>query len=857
MLNTESVCQVRHPLPAEGESSQPSLENSLKLLPDRKRILEGLSWYNTDEALRLYQSLIEPKTPAATIITEPIKTAFVEKPKTIFAKIQAVFGSHREWKKKDDKPVNFADFLTKLTGDPTIESSIPLVTGALKKHRGKKRKWGDSSVLNKLVSEIESKSILEREEGEREIFSLAAYYIGYQRNLTLTDNQLFGAWLLANGEPLTGQAGIEFYALDQGTGEGKTLTVLLAAIYETIIRPYDDNGSVFIAVRDDSFVLRDGRFAGEICEGFGIEVKQLENESVKKEDDWLSSGGSVIHYTTLARLGFDYIQAGKNKPLLFEKLRQSTLIADEIDHLLGDFALCPMVVHSPPITLKELTREIWNEFQLNIAEKILTISMLWFSYLGYQEPIHFIDKQKIANQAKTLVNFLENLKKTDNNGILSWGNRLTKQGLDNTLDFIQRSGLDRLVSPKYRMGREIRLPLETVIQMAFASLHFRENEHYVVGKADWRSQKRNDETRMVVPLDLNTGVRLVGHVFEGVQAFIEAREGITLSGFPGWGETIDRITVLALARMFKKVTGASGTASLFAPELWGFFGTKVHYLERTFPPDKTETITLIENEEKANEIVIREILDKQAVSKRRPLLCACLTDRSAKDIADKLTLNEIKVEQIIDSREENYKLNFAVEKAGRVGTVSVGTNRLARGADIVVSDDIANDGGGILYVIGAKDLRSFTQVKGRIGRFGQPGEIHSYIILSHFSPKEQAMLRNKQGKHLTDALAGIFIERDIERYKTFIVNAATDLFLERIRVRFHESKENPYLFRNQAHWSKFITEWDRLMLFCSGEDISPVDGIVKYQKRILHMIQRYLFINDKRFEDGLFTQFQH
>ncbi|CAJ0898473.1 8766_t:CDS:2, partial [Entrophospora sp. SA101] len=69
-------------------------------------------------------------------------------------------------------------------------------------------------------------------------------------------------------------------------------------------------------------------------------------------------------------------------------------------------------------------------------------------------------------------------------------------------------------------------------------------------------------------------------------------------------------------------------------------------------------------------------------------------------------------------------------EAGPLGAITISTNMAGRGTDIILSEESKKAGG--LLVIGVErntSRRSDTQLRGRAGRQGDPGESQFYVSL--------------------------------------------------------------------------------------------------------------------------------
>lgn len=162
-------------------------------------------------------------------------------------------------------------------------------------------------------------------------FSIAREIIYREHKLLAYTVQMMGAYVVHCGDFA------EMY-----TGEGKTLTILLVAFLNALMKK-----GVHIVTVNEYLVQRDAEFAQKAFEKLGITVgyntSQL-NKQTKKE-----MFARDITYTTNSELGFDYLRDNMVRSMDEKVIRELFfVIIDEGDSVLIDEARTPLIISGNP-----------------------------------------------------------------------------------------------------------------------------------------------------------------------------------------------------------------------------------------------------------------------------------------------------------------------------------------------------------------------------------------------------------------------------------------------------------------------------------------------------------------------------
>jgi preprotein translocase subunit SecA len=251
---------------------------------------------------------------------------------------------------------------------------------------------------------------------------------------------------------------------------------------------------------------------------------------------------------------------------------------------------------------------------------------------------------------------------------------------------------------------------------------FQRDKDYVV---------KNGEVFIV---DEFTGRLLQGRRYNGgLHQAIEAKEGVTVQEE---SRTYAKISIQNYFRLYKKISGMTGTAQTSAEE---FF--KVYKLEVASIPThrplirKDETDKIYKDAAARWRAVVADI--KERHKKGQPMLVGTTSIEKNELLAGYLSREGIPHEVL--NAKNNEREGAIIAQAGRRGAVTVATNMAGRGVDIVLGGNppdseeakkVIEVGG--LHVIGTERheaRRIDNQLRGRAGRQGDPGSSQFFLSL--------------------------------------------------------------------------------------------------------------------------------
>ncbi len=285
---------------------------------------------------------------------------------------------------------------------------------------------------------------------------------------------------------------------------------------------------------------------------------------------------------------------------------------------------------------------------------------------------------------------------------------------------------------------------------------YKRDVHYVVEKGE------------VVIVDENTGRKMEGRQWsDGLHQAVEAKEGVKIKEE---SQTLATITLQNYFKLYRKLSGMTGTAMTEAEEFWKIYKLDVVAIPTNRPMKRInypDNIYGTENEKWA--AVVQEIVEVHSTG--RPILVGTTSIEQSEMLSHRLVKKGIR-HDVLNAKQHEREAEI-VAQAGRKGAVTIATNMAGRGTDIILGGNpehsaweilkekypsrldvpksewdaltkqIAEREGmvveakevselGGLHVIGTErhdSRRIDLQLRGRAGRQGDPGSSRFFISL--------------------------------------------------------------------------------------------------------------------------------
>ncbi len=511
-------------------------------------------------------------------------------------------------------------------------------------------------------------------------------------NMRHFDVQLIGGLVLHQGK-----------IAEMRTGEGKTLVATLPAYLNALT-----GEGVHVITVNDYLARRDASWMGAVYYGLGLSIGCLQNEGSLIYDPVAGKRAAAEAEKAAGRkdgaISFAAV-AGENLRPASRKEAYSADITYGTNHEYGfDYLRDNMVDSKDRMVQRGLAYGIVDEVDNILIDEART--PLIISGPTRDSGSEYKRYSMIARRMEAGKHFEIDEKHRQIS--------LTAEGIAEAEKLLN---VENLYDPQHQAMTHF---VENAIR---AEAIYHKDKDYVV---------QNNE---IVIVDEFTGRLMTGRRWsDGLQQAVEAKEGVEVRR-----ETITyaTITLQNYFRMYRKLSGMTGTAATEAEE---FF--KIYKLEVLQVPTNKEMVRddhpdLIYKTEAAKwDAVGERIAELQKAG--RPVLVGTTSIEKSEKLAGLLKKNGVKHE-VLNAKQHEREAHI-IAQAGRPGAVTVSTNMAGRGTDIILGGnpdalkldraewqkehDTVVSGGG-LFVLGTERheaRRIDNQLRGRSGRQGDPGE---------------------------------------------------------------------------------------------------------------------------------------
>jgi len=523
------------------------------------------------------------------------------------------------------------------------------------------------------------------------------------------------------------------------TGEGKTLVATLPVYLNAL-----EGKGVHVVTVNDYLARRDSAWMGRLYNWLGLSVGVV--YPGMPHSDKHAAYAADITYGTNNEFGFDYLR--DNMAMAKEDRFQRGLhyaIVDEVDSILIDEARTPLIISGPADESPELYLRV-NQIvpKLVKQESEEGEGDFWVDEKGKQ--VH-----------------------------------LSEAGMEHAEALLLQAGILKDEEDSLYGANNL-----TVVHHLNAALRahaiYQRDVDYIV---------RDGE---VVIVDEFTGRTLPGRRWsDGLHQAVEAKEGVPVQRE---NQTLASITFQNLFRMYKKLSGMTGTADTEAYEFQSIYGLEVIVIPTHRPTvrkDSPDQVFL--NRKGKFNAVLADIQD--CYQRGQPVLVGTTSIETSEMLSE--FLNKAGVPHEVLNAKQHEREAHIVAQAGRAKAVTIATNMAGRGTDIVLGGSLEADleqlpedaseadrarvkaewqqrheavkAAGGLHIIGTErheSRRIDNQLRGRSGRQGDPGSSRFYLSLednlmrifaSDWVQKAMKLIGMKEDDVIEDRLVSRQIEK--------------------------------------------------------------------------------------------------
>ncbi|MCF8368234.1 MAG: preprotein translocase subunit SecA [Bacteroidales bacterium] len=611
------------------------------------------------------------------------------------------------------------------------------------------------------------------------------------------DVQLIGGVVLHQGK-----------IAEMATGEGKTLVATLPVYLNAL-----PGKGVHLVTVNDYLAKRDSEWMGVLFQFHGLRVDCIDRHQ-PNSNDRRKAYLADITYGTNNEFGFDYLR--DNMTAFPDELVQrphNFAIVDEVDSVLIDDARTPLIISGP--TPKGDTQE-FDQFrpmvqklyttQKNLVTKILADAKKMLSDKSESENEkkggeNLLRAFKGLPKNKALIKFLSEegmrtlMQKTENFYLQEQAKNmhvitdelffvideksnsvdLTEKGInlinesagDEDFYVLPDVGAEIAELEKTDLSENKKLEKKSEILRDFSAKSERVHTVNQLLKAYTMFEKDVEYVIMdnkIKIVDEQTGRIMEGRRYsDGLHQAIEAKEDVKVEAAT---QTYATITLQNYFRMYKKLSGMTGTAETEAGEFWDIYKLDCVVIPTNKPisRDDREDMVFKTKREKYNS-VIDEI--EKLVNGKRPVLVGTTSVETSELLSRMLTRRNIK-HNVLNAKLHQKEASI-VKEAGQPGTVTIATNMAGRGTDIKLGPGVKDSGG--LAIIGTErhdSRRVDRQLRGRAGRQGDPGSSQFFVSLEDdlmrmFGSERIAKIMDRMGIKEGEVIQHSMITKSIER----------------------------------------------------------------------------------------------
>ena len=267
----------------------------------------------------------------------------------------------------------------------------------------------------------------------------------------------------------------------------------------------------------------------------------------------------------------------------------------------------------------------------------------------------------------------------------------------------------------------------------------------------------------VLIVDQFTGRLMHGRQFsDGLHQAIEAKEGVKINEET---QTLATITFQNLFRMYKKISGMTGTAKTEEEEFRDIYNMYVIEIPTNKPCVRIDMVDKIYSTEKGKYKSIVEFI-KEVHATGQPILVGTISVESNERLS-KLLQKEKLPHEVLNAKNHAREAEI-IAKAGQKGAITIATNMAGRGTDIKLGEGVVELGG--LCVIGTErheSRRIDNQLRGRSGRQGDPGFSQFFIsfedeLMRRFGAEKVRDIIKRTGYPEDQDITNRFLSKQIE-----------------------------------------------------------------------------------------------
>ncbi len=458
------------------------------------------------------------------------------------------------------------------------------------------------------------------------------------------------------------------------TGEGKTLVATLPCYLNALA-----GHGVHVVTVNDYLAKRDAEWMGKIYGFLGLSVGVIVHDL--SDEQRREAYGSDITYGTNNEFGFDYLRDNMKFDLKDMVQRgHYYCIVDEVDSILIDEARTPLIISGPTDQTTDKYARV-NLIIPNLEEGELIETLETKTWTG-----DFVVDEK----ARAIT--------------------VTDEGWEKIEKLL---GIGNIADPE-------NWDLKHHVEVAIKAHHlYKRDVEYVVKEGE------------VIIVDEFTGRLMPGRRWsDGLHQAVEAKEGVAIRKED---QTLATITFQNYFRMYKKLSGMTGTAETEAAEFDKIYKLDIVVIPTNRPMLRIENSDVVYRTAKEKYFAVADEITRLHEAKQ-PVLVGTTSIEKSELLSE--ILKRKGVRHVVLNAKFHEKEAEIVAQAGRLGMVTIATNMAGRGTDILL--------GGNSEFMARQDLvkkaqaRAVSAAEGAISPTAGPGMKRFYYASQEFETTQAA-----------------------------------------------------------------------------------------------------------------------
>ncbi|MFW2777808.1 preprotein translocase subunit SecA, partial [Acinetobacter baumannii] len=585
------------------------------------------------------------------------------------------------------------------------------------------------------------------------------------------------------------------------TGEGKTLMGTLACYLNAL-----SGEGVHVITVNDYLAQRDAELNRPLFEFLGLSIGTIYSmqEPAEKAAAYLAD----ITYGTNNEFGFDYLRDNMVFSLAEKKQRGlHYAIIDEVDSILIDEARTPLIISGQSEDSSHLytaINTIPSKLRPQKEEKVADGGHFWID-----------EKQRSVEMTEIGYETVE--QELIQMGLLAEGESLYSA---TNLNLV------------HHVSAAIR-----------AHFLFQRDVHYIIHDGE------------VIIVDEHTGRTMPGRRWsEGLHQAVEAKEGLAIQPE---NQTLATTTFQNYFRLYKKLSGMTGTADTEAAEMKEIYGLDVVIIPTHRPMIRNDQNDLIYlNRNGKYNAIIQEIMNirQQGVA---PILIGTATIEASEILSSKLKQAGIHHE-VLNAKQHEREADI-IAQAGSPNAVTIATNMAGRGTDIILGgnwkaklaklenptpedearlkaqweqdhEDVLQAGG--LHIIGSErheSRRIDNQLRGRAGRQGDPGVSRFYLSL------EDDLMRIFAGDRVVAMMRAMGLKED-EAIEHKMVSRSIENAQRKVEARNFDIRKNLLKYDD-------VNNEQRKIIYSQRDEILAENTLQEYVEEMHREVMQAMIAN--------------